>query len=99
MIPENTCLPPSSVTIGTTSSVLVAENSLRTGLVIILTSAHVVSISFGSEPAVLNKGITLFERGVYVMDKFIFTHVQVNAISNAAGANLAIQEFISNGNN
>ncbi len=90
--------PPTFKTIGTGSAVLVPQNVLRTGLVVTLTTAHVVSLSFGSDPAVLYSGITLFERGVYVMDRFIFSHFQINAIANSSGANLAIQEFENDAN-
>ena len=88
--------PPASAIVGTTSMEIVPANSRRLGLVITVTTlGRAVSLSLNGEtdPAVLYSGITLFERGTYVMDEFLFSYHAVCAIASAPGTNIAIQEF------
>jgi hypothetical protein len=85
---------PTAASVAATSGVILGSNLSRTGLVLGNTSSATISIGFGSNPAVLNSGITLNPNGgTFVMDAFTFTTQAVNAIAGAAGSNMAIQEF------
>ena len=88
-----TASSPTFATIGTSSSIALAGNSSRKGLIIINTSQNIVSLGIAST-AVLYSGITLTPRGCWVMDKFNYTTGQINAIASVASSNISIQEFV-----
>lgn len=91
---ELTPAAPTFYGVTNVSGVAVPANANRKGLVLVNTSTATISLSFGANPAVLNSGITLNPNGgTWVMDEYTFTTQAVNAISNAATRNLAIQEF------
>jgi len=85
---------PDTASVGTSSSEVLPSNSNRKGLVIVNTSENIVSLSFGSNPAVLNNGITLFQYGVFNMDEYMYTTEAINAIANVGSSVISIQEFI-----
>lgn len=83
---------PTFATVGTSSATAVSTNVSRRGLVLTNTSANRISLGIGLT-AVLDRGITLYPQGVWVMDEYTFTQEAITAIASAAGSNLAIQEF------
>ena len=89
-----TGLAPSSSSVGVTSSQVVAANPSRKGLVLINTSVNHISFGIGSNPAVLDSGITLTQNGVWDMSEYDYVTSAINAIASASGSNLTIQELI-----
>jgi len=87
-----TASSPTAATVGTSTAEAVASNSSRQGLVLTNTSNNTISFGIGAA-AVLNSGITLPPKSVWVMDEFTFATGAVNAIASSASSNLAIQEF------
>ena len=79
-------------TVGVTSAEAVATNANRKGLILVNTSAGVISLCVGAA-AVLYSGITLYPMGSYTMSEYDFTTGQFRAIASVAGSNLAIQEY------
>ena len=87
-------LAPTAASVGVTSAQVLAANTSRTGLILVNTSSHTISIAFGAHAAVLYSGITLEPNGgTYEMDVDSFTSQAVNAIASGASSNLAIQEY------
>lgn len=85
---------PTTATVGTTSSTVVATNASRKGCSIINLSVNVVSLAFGVNNAVLNRGITLTNTGsVYEMSEYDYTTSQINAIASDVSSVIAIQEW------
>ncbi len=86
---------PTTSTVGVTSALAVASNANRKGLAIVNLSANTISIGFGSNPAVLNSGITLTQLGsVYEMSEYDYNTLAVNCIASLAGSVISIQEFV-----
>lgn len=87
---------PTAVTIGTSSSVALAANANRVGLILTNTSGNYISIAYG-EDALTNQGITLSPMGVlqFKPSDPWFSTGAIHAIATGAGSNLAIQEFTS----
>jgi hypothetical protein len=73
---------PESICVETTSTVVLASNPLRKGLNLTNMSYVTMSISFGSNPAILFAGITLAPGGTFWMDSSDFTTAAVNAIAD-----------------
>jgi len=87
---------PTAVAVGTGSTSVLPANAFRTGLVLINTSSNWISLSFGSNAAVLYSGISLAPSGgVFEMDNTLFTTESVQAIASGASSNLAVQEYES----
>ncbi len=85
--------PPLTVSVGTTSSQILAANPNRRGLIIIsLAYRAFIALSFGNYAASAIAGISLGPRGVWAMDPMSFTTAAVNAVATEATA-VAIQEF------
>ena len=85
---------PTTATVGVASALAVAANANRKGLAIVNTSANVVSLAFGANPAVLNSGITLTTTGsVYEMSEYDYSLLAVNAIASGSGSVISIQEW------
>lgn len=85
---------PTFATVGVASGEAVASNSNRKGLILVNTSANRISIAFGANPAVLDRGITLYANGgTYCTDEFSHATQAVNAIASAGSSNLAVQEY------
>ena len=83
---------PTSASVTNTSSLVIAANASREGLVVM--NLGTVNVSFGcGYPAVVNSGITITPNGVWVMDAFTFTTGAINAICSST-ATLAIQEYV-----
>ena len=87
-----TAAAPASASVGLTSAQVIASNSSRTGLAIVNLSPNVVSLGIAAT-AVLNKGISLTQNGVYTMDESLFSTDAINAIASGAGSAISIQEF------
>ncbi len=86
---------PASVSVGTSTTVVLAENGARTYLLLVNDSDTTIYLAVGA-PAVVNKGIRVNANGgAFEMIRDVggnFSHQAVNAISSAAGKNLTIQE-------
>jgi hypothetical protein len=83
---------PTAVSVGTSSTAVVALNATRQGLVLVNTSNGIISLGFGTA-AVLNSGITLLPYGSFCMDEYSFNIDAVNAIASVAASNLTVQEY------
>ena len=82
-----------SVTCAATTTVLIASNASRKGLVITNTGARNIFIGIGAS-AVLNQGIFLVQGGgSWVMDDYTFTTQAINGITTTSTSIIAIQEF------
>ena len=98
IIPVSTKTPltassPTTATVTSSSATIVAANSNRKGLVIINIDGKPVSLAFGSNPAVLNSGITLTTNGsVFEEDEYIYVTSAVQAISTGSNV-VSIQEY------
>lgn len=79
----------SAVSVGTSSTSVLAANASRKGAVFTNTSTAIISCAL-AEPAVNNSGIVLYPAGVWQMDEFTFTKDEVRCIASAAASNLAI---------
>lgn len=86
-------LAPAAVSVGVTSTAVLSANQSRKGAIFTNTSDNTISFGLSGNAAVLNAGITLAPKGVWVMDAFTFTKGAVAAISNVAESNLAVQEM------
>jgi hypothetical protein len=90
---ELTGSSPTFATVGTSSATALSANISRKGAVFTNTSANTICLGIGVA-AVMNRGIVLYPRGVWVMDEYTFTRALITAISDVAASNLAIQEFV-----
>lgn len=98
--------PPAAVSVGGSSVLIVAENPLRTSLVLINTHAtQYVSFALAlpgaqtAPTAVLGSGITLFPNGgVWEMDAQTFTTGAIYGIASGSSTGVAVQEFNSAAN-
>lgn len=88
-----TALTPTFATVDVTSAEVVAANPLRKGLDLVNTSENTISLGIGT-PAVLNSGITLQPGSTYYMSEYDYFISNIEGISDSAGSNLAIQEYI-----
>lgn len=88
-----TASTPTFATVGTSSAQVVASNASRKSLVLINTSSNSISFGIGSNPAVINRGITLTPNGVWESDEYSYVTSAINAIASGASSNLTIQEF------
>lgn len=83
---------PGSVSVGDSTTVVVAENTKRAGLILVNDSDTTIFLALGFA-AVLNKGIRLNSAGgVYEINWTNMSHQSVNAISSVAGKNLTVLE-------
>ena len=96
-VATNTGSGPLNVAVGTSSGALIAESNtttIRAGLIIINLASGTVYLAFDGNTALLNAGVALTANGgVFSMDDFTFSKGAVNAIGNATGMSVAVQEF------
>ena len=85
---------PNVVSVGVASTLVIAANSGRKGLVLTNRSANVISLGFSGAAAVLESGITLDPGDVFVMDARNISTGQVNGIASSAASSLTIQEYL-----
>jgi hypothetical protein len=83
---------PTAVSVGVTSSEILAANANRKGLILVNTSSANISLGLGTA-AVLNSGITLYPGGAFNMDEYCFTTAAINAIASVAASNIGVQEW------
>jgi hypothetical protein len=81
-----------NVSIGTSSSTVLASNTLRRGVNICNISFGTVSLGFGAA-AVAYTGVTLGPGGTFWMDATDFTTASITAISTQTNTTIAVQEF------
>ena len=93
----NTASGPLNVAVGSSSGALLLESTtttIRAGLIITNLSSGTVYLAFDGQTALLNAGIALNANGgVFSMDDYTFSRGTVNAIGNATGMSVAVQEF------
>lgn len=83
---------PASVSVDATTTVVVAENTKRGGLILVNDSDETIYLALGAA-AVLNKGIRLNAAGgTYEVNWTNMTHEAVNAICASGGKNLTVHE-------
>jgi len=83
---------PTFATVGVASGLVLAANALRRAAILTVTTPGArVSLGF-TVAAVLDSGITVFQGQPVVLDANLMSTQAINAISNVAGTNLAIQE-------
>lgn len=94
--PDLAASAPTAAAVGAASVSIVAANAARKGLTLTLTTpGGRVSLAFDGAAAVLDSGDTLYgPGGVFHMDERCFTTGEVRAIADAAGRNVAIQEYV-----
>ena len=85
---------PTFATVGVASAQAVAVNASRKGITLVNTSTNIISLGFGSNPAVLNSGLTLMPNGVWNSWEYDFNTLAINAIASGSGSNLSIQEYM-----
>lgn len=89
-----TASTPTNASVTTLSSSVVSANTSRKGLIIVNLSSNTISFGIGSNPAVLNSGITLTGLGsVWNMSEYDFNTSAINAIGSASST-ISIQEFV-----
>ncbi|MEK7112179.1 MAG: hypothetical protein AAB875_02525 [Patescibacteria group bacterium] len=87
--------PPSNVLVGTTDTVVVAENLSRQGLILTNVSSSTVYLALMGMRSTLHAGIVLLPNGgSWTMDEYNYNNSAINAIAHGAGNILSIQEFI-----
>jgi hypothetical protein len=91
--PVQTGNAPATVSVGATSATALAANASRTALILINTSANVISLGFGTNAAVLYSGVTLYPGGSLSMDVMDNVQQAITAIASVASSSLGIQEF------
>lgn len=84
---------PASVSVGLTSTSVLAASAGRKGVYLVNTSTGYISLGFGAA-AVLWKGITLNPGGgVFWIDEYSLVTSAINAISSVAASNLGVQAY------
>jgi len=86
------CDVPRSTLVGQTSTLVAAENELRSGLFIRNLSTGIISLAF-CHPAELYKGITIYPKEAYSMSRFDYSVGEVYAISNEDNSLITHQEY------
>ena len=85
---------PTNALVGATSSVIVASNTARAGLVVTNLSSSTMYLGLGGHTAVLNSGKILpANGGVWFMDDYTYNNEAVSAIAHSANNIISIQEF------
>lgn len=86
--------PPTNALVGTTPSVVVAENINRVGLILTNLSTGTIYIGIGNT-STLNAGIVITkDGGNWNMDRHTFSNQGISAVGHGANLIISIQEFI-----
>lgn len=87
---------PTQGSAGVASSLLVAFNAQRVGLIVTNISNGTIYLGIGAgNAAVVGSGITLNPNGgTWSMDDYTYTVEQINSIAHQAASSVAIQEFV-----
>ncbi len=86
---------PDSIDVDTASKTIVSENLMRAGIVLQNLASGTVYLAFGTNSAVVGKGIALLPAGGnWNMDDYTFTKEAIQAIAHSDNSNLTIQEFV-----
>lgn len=86
------CASPSSVVVGTESTLLVGENTARSGLFIRNLSANIIYLGFDHD-AVVEAGLVLYPNESFSMTPNDYCSSHVMAVASKANSLVAIQEF------
>lgn len=91
-----TAIAPTSVTVGAASANAIAARTDRRGLYLRVTdAADRISLGWGAQAAVLDSGITVESKEVYIEDALTgISEEAIQGISNAAGTTVAVQESL-----
>lgn len=85
---------PAQVSVGASSTTLVAANTDRVGLIVVNISSGTIYLGLNNA-AVLGAGIALNANGgVWVMDEYSYTNDVINAIAHSANTAVSIQQFV-----
>lgn len=84
---------PTTASVGTTSSLILAANASRLGLYLSNTSTQQISLGFGGNAAVYQNGITLFPGEKFYMDEYSFNTGAVYAVTTGAATYIGVQEI------
>lgn len=85
---------PTTVSVGTSSTSILADTPARVGVTIMNISSSTVYIGIANAPT-LYAGITLMPNGgVWNMDEYMFTNQAISGIAHSVGSIVSVQEFI-----
>ncbi len=83
---------PTTASVGTSSTTILAANASRAGLYLTNTTAYQISLGFNGNAAAYQNGITLFPGETFWMDEYSFSTGAVSAISSVA-TYIGVQEI------
>jgi hypothetical protein len=86
------CDIPRNALVGQTSTLVAAENELRSGFFIRNLSTGIISLAF-CHPAELYKGITIYPKEAYSMSRFDYSIGTISAISSELNSLVSFQEY------
>jgi hypothetical protein len=84
---------PTTASVTTTSSVIVAANANRKGLYLSNTTSQQISLGFNGNAAVYQNGITLFPGEKFFMDEYSFSTGAVSAVTTGTTTYIGVQEI------
>jgi len=84
---------PTTASVGTTSTLILAANSARLGLYLSNTSLQQISLGFDGHAAAYQYGITLFPGEKFWMDEYSFSTGAIYAITTGAATYIGVQEI------
>lgn len=86
---------PTNVAVDQASTTIIAQDTTRSGLVLVNISDSTVYLGLGGNAAVLKKGVTLTPKGgTWTMDDYTFNNEAVTGISHSTGSIVSIQQFV-----
>ncbi len=84
---------PTTASVNTTSTLILAANTSRTGLYLSNTSTQQISLGFNGNAAAYQNGITLFPGEKFWMDASSFSTGAIYAITSGSTTYIGIQEM------
>jgi hypothetical protein len=92
--PRPSAVSSVNTTVGTSSSILIPLNLLRSGFELYNNGSATIFLSFGTAAAVLNQGIPVVAGGQYYNPASTLTTNDVRAISSVAAQNVTYVEYL-----
>jgi hypothetical protein len=86
------CDCPHNALVGQTAMTLVSANETRSGLLVRNLSDNTIFLAFDN-PAEINKGVALFPKESFSMERNDFSVAYISAISNADNSLVCFQEW------
>lgn len=84
---------PITATVNTTSTLILAANSARLGLILSNTSSQQISFGFSGNAAAYQYGLTLYPGEKFQMDEYTFSTGAIYAVTTGATTYIGIQEI------